>query len=210
MNDQPQIYQINISQGGVPKKPQPSAQVMPLGLSGDLHDNTEHHGGPEKAISLYSLEIIRALQDTGQPIVPASTGNNRKIFALYILHAVCSKLFVLHKLVNLHEVRVLDVERRDQLLFESSKQHRVANNVGEQDFHRNYLVIQFGMPADVHRAKRAASAAFDNCKPRTNFFIHSNATALCSTAALSRRKLSVLICTLPYQTGVRHALPGKK
>ena len=82
MNDQPQIYQINISQGGVPKKPQPSAQVMPLGLSGDLHNNTEHHGGPEKAISLYSLEIIRALQDEGHPIFPGSTGENLTILGL--------------------------------------------------------------------------------------------------------------------------------
>ena len=82
MNDQPRIYQINISQGGVPKKPQPSAQVTPLGLSGDLHDNTEHHGGPEKAISLYSLEIIRALQDEGHPIFPGSTGENLTILGL--------------------------------------------------------------------------------------------------------------------------------
>lgn len=82
MNDQPKIFRINISQGGVPKQPQPSADVTPLGLSGDLHNDTEHHGGPERAISLYSLEVIRALQDEGHAIFPGSTGENLTIVGL--------------------------------------------------------------------------------------------------------------------------------
>jgi len=82
MNEQPRIYQINISQGGVPKSPHPSAQATPLSLSGDLHNDTEHHGGPEKAISLYSLEIIQALRDEGHPIFPGSTGENLTILGL--------------------------------------------------------------------------------------------------------------------------------
>lgn len=82
MNDQARIFQINISKGGVPKLPQESAEVMPLGLSGDLHNDTEHHGGPEKAISLYSLELIEKLRREGHPIFPGSTGENLTISGL--------------------------------------------------------------------------------------------------------------------------------
>lgn len=82
MRNQPHIFQINLSQGGVPKMPQPSAEVTSLGLSGDLHNDTVHHGGPERAISFYSLEIIRALQDEGHPIFPGSTGENLTISGL--------------------------------------------------------------------------------------------------------------------------------
>lgn len=82
MNDQARIFQINISKGGVPKLPQESAEVMPLGLSGDFHNDTEHHGGPEKAISLYSLELIEKLRREGHPIFPGSTGENLTISGL--------------------------------------------------------------------------------------------------------------------------------
>lgn len=71
-----QIFQINVSNGGVPKLPIRSSEVSYLGLKDDQHNDTEHHGGPEKAVSLYSLELIRALQGEGHPIFPGSTGEN--------------------------------------------------------------------------------------------------------------------------------------
>lgn len=70
------IFQINASDGGVPKLPRRSAEVTYRGLSTDCHNDTVHHGGPEKAISLYSLELIRYLQVEGHPIFPGSTGEN--------------------------------------------------------------------------------------------------------------------------------------
>ena len=77
-----QIFQVNTSRGGVPKIPQRSAEVTPLGLDNDAHNDTVHHGGPEKALSLYSLEMIRALQREGHPIFPGSTGENVTIVGL--------------------------------------------------------------------------------------------------------------------------------
>jgi MOSC domain-containing protein YiiM len=77
-----QIFQINTSRGGVPKFPQHAAEVTLLGLENDAHNDTVHHGGPEKALSLYSLEIIRALQQEGHPIFPGSTGENVTIVGL--------------------------------------------------------------------------------------------------------------------------------
>lgn len=73
---QARVFQINASDGGVPKLPLRSAEVTLLGLRGDDHNDKVHHGGPDKAISLYSLELIQALQAEGHPIYPGSTGEN--------------------------------------------------------------------------------------------------------------------------------------
>jgi MOSC domain-containing protein YiiM len=73
---QPHIHQISLSNGGVPKLPVDSAMVMESGIAGDAHDDKIHHGGPERAVCIYSLEHIRALQDEGHPIEPGSAGEN--------------------------------------------------------------------------------------------------------------------------------------
>jgi MOSC domain-containing protein YiiM len=78
----PHIHQINISDGGVPKLPVNEAKVTPLGLVGDHQANTEHHGGPERALCLYALERIAALQGEGHPILAGSTGENLTLAGL--------------------------------------------------------------------------------------------------------------------------------
>ena len=70
------VAQINISPGGVPKLPVAQATLGPLGLAGDGHRNRRHHGGPTRAVCLFSLEQIRALQAEGHPIEPGATGEN--------------------------------------------------------------------------------------------------------------------------------------
>ena len=72
----PSIFQINVSQGGVPKMPVRSAEVTKLELVGDAHNNMKVHGGPMRAVCLYSLERILALQAEGHPIFPGATGEN--------------------------------------------------------------------------------------------------------------------------------------
>ncbi len=57
------IIQINLSAGGVPKRAALRAQVTPLGLDGDLQAHPKVHGGPERALCLYSLERILGLQE---------------------------------------------------------------------------------------------------------------------------------------------------
>jgi len=71
-----QVFQINASSGGVPKLPLRTAEINTLGITIDDHNNKVNHGGPEKAICLYSLEMIRKLQVEGHPIFPGSTGEN--------------------------------------------------------------------------------------------------------------------------------------
>jgi MOSC domain-containing protein YiiM len=74
--------QINLSDGGVPKRGVHRAQVTPLGLAGDHQNDRQHHGGPDRALCLYSLEHILALQGEGHPIYPGSTGENLTLVGL--------------------------------------------------------------------------------------------------------------------------------
>ncbi len=70
------IFQINASRGGVPKHAVIMANVAPLGLEGDAQLDLVHHGGLDRALCLYSLERIVALQGEGHPIYPGAAGEN--------------------------------------------------------------------------------------------------------------------------------------
>ena len=74
-----QIFSINCSPGGVPKLPVAEALVAQFGLFGDDQRNKKYHGGPDRAVCLFSLERIRALQEEGHPITTGSTGENLTI-----------------------------------------------------------------------------------------------------------------------------------
>lgn len=75
-SSQGQIYQINISRGGVPKLPIEIAVVTEEGIRGDYHDDIHSHGGPMRALCLYTVEQIERLQEEGHPIFPGSVGEN--------------------------------------------------------------------------------------------------------------------------------------
>lgn len=78
-----QIIQINVnSNGGVPKQSVASTRVTAEGVAGDKQRNRRFHGGPQRAVSLYSHEHIQALQAEGHPITPGSTGENLTIGGL--------------------------------------------------------------------------------------------------------------------------------
>lgn len=76
------VFQINLSQGGVPKRPVPTAELKPLGLVGDSQSHLDIHGGPERAVCLYSLERILELQSEGNPVYPGSIGENLTLAGL--------------------------------------------------------------------------------------------------------------------------------
>jgi hypothetical protein len=76
------VFQINCSGGGVPKVACHEAEVNQLGLVADDQADKKHHGGPERALSLYSLEHILTLQGEGHPIFPGSTGENLTVSGL--------------------------------------------------------------------------------------------------------------------------------
>ncbi len=76
------IHQLNCSDGGVPKRPVATAMLTPTGLVGDRQAHLKFHGGPERALCLYALERIAALQAEGHPIYPGSVGENVTIVGL--------------------------------------------------------------------------------------------------------------------------------
>lgn len=78
----PQVHQISVSDGGVPKHSVPEARVTVEGLVGDRQRNTQVHGGPDRAVCLYSLEVIEALKAEGHPVAPGSCGENLTLAGL--------------------------------------------------------------------------------------------------------------------------------
>lgn len=76
------IFQLNCSSGGVPKRAVDEALLTQAGLDGDYQAKLKIHGGPERALCLYALELIRRLQMEGHPISPGSIGENVTIAGL--------------------------------------------------------------------------------------------------------------------------------
>jgi len=78
----PHVHQISVSDGGVPKKPVPEARVTERGLEGDRQRNLKFHGGADRAVCLFSLDLIERLQDEGHSIEPGSSGENLTLVGL--------------------------------------------------------------------------------------------------------------------------------
>ena len=76
------IFQLNTSAGGVPKLAVAECLVNELGLAGDEHRFPDIHGGPDRALCLFSLERILELQAEGEPIFPGAVGENVTISGL--------------------------------------------------------------------------------------------------------------------------------
>jgi MOSC domain-containing protein YiiM len=72
----PYLHQISVSNGGVPKLAVSRARITKDGVEGDHQRSRDIHGGPDRAVCVYSLEIIEALRAEGHSIAPGSAGEN--------------------------------------------------------------------------------------------------------------------------------------
>ena len=70
------VAQISVSRGGVPKRAVASAAMTASGVEGDSQADLRYHGGPDRAVCLFSLEVIERLRAEGHPIAPGTTGEN--------------------------------------------------------------------------------------------------------------------------------------
>jgi MOSC domain-containing protein YiiM len=71
------VASINVSHGGVPKRPIPGGWVDRLGLEADAHEEPEPiHGGVDQAISIYSVESIERVVADGHRAFPGAFGEN--------------------------------------------------------------------------------------------------------------------------------------
>ena len=76
------IFQLNVSNGGVPKLAVREALLTPKGLEGDRQRDLRFHGGPDRAVCLFALERILELQAEGHPIFPGAAGENVTVAGL--------------------------------------------------------------------------------------------------------------------------------
>ena len=78
----PRVHQINVSDGGVPKLPVPKAYITVQAVAGDRQRSPQYHGGVDRVVCLYSLEVIEALQAEGHAVAPGSCGENLTLAGL--------------------------------------------------------------------------------------------------------------------------------
>ena len=78
----PHVYQVNLSDGGVPKRPVLEAVIATTGVEGDRQRNLNVHGGLDRALCLFSQDLIERLQDEGHSIEAGSSGENLTIAGL--------------------------------------------------------------------------------------------------------------------------------
>lgn len=63
-------------EGGVPKPSVQTLHIVESGCIGDKQNDTKHHGGPNRAVCLFSEEVLQTLQQEGHSIFPGSVGEN--------------------------------------------------------------------------------------------------------------------------------------
>jgi MOSC domain-containing protein YiiM len=77
------LESIQTSDGGVPKRRvQGPVEVTLGGLVGDRQRDLRFHGGENRAVCLFSRELIEALRAVGHPIDSGTTGENLTISGL--------------------------------------------------------------------------------------------------------------------------------
>jgi MOSC domain-containing protein YiiM len=69
------VLQVNVSQGGIPKREIPFGELTPSGITGDAW-RYRFHGGPKQAVLLITMEGIQELVAQGFPLYPGALGEN--------------------------------------------------------------------------------------------------------------------------------------
>jgi MOSC domain-containing protein YiiM len=72
----PTLAQLNVSAGGMPKLPIARAKVTRLGVDGDVQRNRKFHGGPNRAVCIYSEELYLWLREQGVNVSSGQIGEN--------------------------------------------------------------------------------------------------------------------------------------
>jgi MOSC domain-containing protein YiiM len=86
-NSGPFVLSVNISPGGIPKRPIPSAEARKDGLEGDGRNHAKHVR-PDRAVSLWDYEMLRQIAAEGfESLSPGAAGENLTVKNLN-LHAM--------------------------------------------------------------------------------------------------------------------------
>ena len=79
----PTVLSLNISAGGIPKRPIEVVEVTTAGLTGDAHDH-EKHNTPLQAVSIIDIEDLDDLRREGFDVYPGATGENMTVRDLHV------------------------------------------------------------------------------------------------------------------------------
>src|SRR5438552_12766946 len=70
------LAQLSVSDGGMPKLSVESARVTRFGVEGDRQRNLKYHGGPNRAVCIFSEELYDWLREKGIDLKNGSVGEN--------------------------------------------------------------------------------------------------------------------------------------
>ena len=70
------LVQLNASAGGLPKTALLLSHISRAGVAGDWQRNRKYHGGPDRAVCLYSEELFAALRADGVDLPNGAVGEN--------------------------------------------------------------------------------------------------------------------------------------
>jgi len=103
----PTLVQLNVSAGGIPKVAVASAQVRRDGVAGDWQINRKYHGGPDRAVCLYSNEFYAELAGEGIQLQAGDIGENFTTRGIDLRQLnVGSRLRVGECLIEITKVRI--------------------------------------------------------------------------------------------------------
>ena len=80
---EPCVIAVSISAGGIPKRPQEWARALTAGLDGDGRNHAKHIR-PDRAISLWDVEILQQLVAEGFALKPGAAGENLTVAGLNV------------------------------------------------------------------------------------------------------------------------------
>ena len=70
------ILQINVSLGGIPKRPIAAGVITARGVAGDACAHPQIHGGPLQAVLIIASEAIDEIKARGYPVFYGALGEN--------------------------------------------------------------------------------------------------------------------------------------
>lgn len=76
MEHRGRIFQVNVSNGGVPKHAVESAIVGQRGLTTDRQADLRAHGSIDQALCIYAIELLEKLRDEGHRVFAGALGEN--------------------------------------------------------------------------------------------------------------------------------------
>jgi MOSC domain-containing protein YiiM len=142
----PVVLSVNISPGGIPKVPQTSVMARKSGLEGDGRNHAKHIR-PDRAVSLWDYELLRAFVAEGFSLTPGAAGENLTVRNLNVQKMPTGTLLRIGQVVL-----QLEQPRKPCYVLDAIDPHLKDVVVGRIGFMASVVsegIIEPGMPIEV-------------------------------------------------------------